>query len=180
MWIAGLFTQCLTACHVPSPHVLALDTSTQVCTQLRSGSLSRLSGIAPDRADSTVQTSCSAVAGFSPLSSGLSVGSLSFCTVAPNSLAAPHAYASPPVCASPSALASSSPFLLPSSASSLPSDTARPPGAPSACALPSPVLSPVPAITAFPVSGPFANSGPSKRRLLFVPGPKLAKRLKLG
>ena len=38
------------ACHVPSSHVLALDRSNQVCTQLRSNNLSSCSGIAPDLA----------------------------------------------------------------------------------------------------------------------------------
>ena len=167
-------------CHVPSPHVLTGDTSSQVCTQLGSDSLFSLSGIAPEHAGCTVPTSCSAVAGLSPLSANLSVGSLSFSTVAPTSISAPHAYASPSACASPSAPATSSPCLLPSSASSLAVATARPPGAPSASALPSPDTPSVHANAVFAVSGPFASSGPSKRRLLFVPGPKLAKRLKLG
>ena len=81
-------------------------------------------------------------------------------TIVPNSVFALPASARPD-------LVSASP----SSASNLASATARPPGA---------FPAPLPASAALPVSALFVNSDPSKRRLLFEPGPKLAKRLKLG
>ena len=150
------------ACHVPSSHGLVLDTSIQVCTQLRSNILSSFSGITPGLA--VQATSPDAVGGpHTLIHSCASVQS--FCSVAPNSGSASFATAVPLACAAPFAVAASS------SQSNLASATARPPGA---------LLSPVPASTALPVSALFVNSGPSKRRLLFEPGPKLAKRLKLG
>ena len=150
--------------------------SLEVCTQL--GSSSFVFGVAPvlQSGPKHVQASSpNAVGGpTSLIRSPVSVQSL--CTVAPNSVSAPFATAAPSACASPLTPAASSSQSLPYSASSLASATARPPGSPSACALPSPV----PACSALPVSALFVHSGPSKRRLLFVPGPKLAKRLKLG
>ena len=163
------------ACHVPSPHVLALDKSIQVCTQLRSSSLSSCSGIAPDL---FVQASTPNAVGGPHASFRSSPSVQTFRPAAPNSVSAACAISAPHAYATPSA--TSSPSLLPTSASSLAVATARPPGAPSACAVHSPDIPSVHANAVLSVSGPFANSGPSKRRLLFVPGPKLAKRLKLG
>ena len=171
------------ACHVPSPHLLTVDTSSQVCTQLGSDSLS---GIAPDRAfvcssvhssvpQSVQQMSPTAVGGrFSSVSSNtFACTSRHVIPVAPNSVYTLHASARPAPASLPAASASLGlrPLDLPSSASSLASASARPPGT---------LPAPVPASAALPVSALFVNSGPSKRRLLFEPGPKLAKRLKLG
>ena len=188
------------SCGRPSPVTSAPEAShSQVCMQFRSispCSLSRLSGIELDL--SVVQSmASSAVAGNSSGSrSNFVLGSSQSVTDAPNSdfgllspatptMLARH-FATLPCSPSLSAAATARPpgraTSPPSSApsSNLASATARLPGSPFACASPSPLPPLVPASAALPVSTVFFGSGPSKRRLLFVPGPKLAKRLKLG
>ena len=144
--------------------------SREVCTQLGSSSLVSHSVCKHVQASTHI-----AVDGPSSVISSSDCNQ-SFCAAAPNSDFAPSATALPPACASSDTPAACCSQPQPTCARSLASATARPPGPPFACASPPPV----PACPAVPVSALFANSGPSKRRLLFVPGPKLAKRLKLG
>ena len=124
--------------------------------------------------------SCSAVAGFSTLSTSVFVDLQSLVTVAPNSFSAPRAHASPPACASPFTPAPNSPQMLPSSASSLASATTRPPGSPSACALPSPELSSVPASTALPMSVFLSPVTPPRGGCCLCLAPSLPNGLSLG
>ncbi len=170
----------------PGPVLSAPDASDgQVCTKLRSSSLraSLECGLSPE-VSSVQPTPCNAVAGLHSSSSQCTIlhASLSS-TVAPNSNFMPVPSCSQAACALP--------FTpVPSSTSELPAATGRPLGCdftqPSlpVSALPPDACAPLFATAAPPAPVPARAVnlviGPSKRRLIVTPGPKIAKRLKLG
>ena len=152
------------ACHSPASH-LAL-TSGQVCMQFRSCSF--LGGIEPEHSvcepSLVQQMSHEAEDGPTLSSQDCELGSVHVDSVAPNSDFGSPDPATPCASAMPFAHAPDSPRFLAAA-------TARPPGTTS---LPAPSAA---CATLVPVT---AFSTASKRRLVFTPGPRLAKRFKPG
>ena len=151
------------ACH--SPAMLHSLTSGQVCTQF--GSSSFLGGIVPEQSVSdrlTVQQmSHAAVDGPALVSQSCELGSVHVDSAAPNSDFGLPNHASPSASALTFTHAPDSPRFLAAA-------TARPPGT---------AFSPAPSAACDSAPLP-AFSTASKRRLVFSPGPRLAKRFKPG
>ena len=174
------------SCGRPGPVLSAPDVSYgQVCMKLRSSSLraSLECGLSPEVA-SVQQMPCNAVAGLLSTSSQCTFLHASVSsTVAPNSNFMPNPSCSQAACALPFS-------PVPSSTSELPAATGRPPGCDFAqpslpvSAMPPAACAPLLATAAPPAPVPARAVnlfiGPSKRRLIFTPGPKITKRLKLG